>query len=329
MSRRSFVAAGLALGASFLLGNRAIAQRAGESYPAKPVRFLVGYPPGGLPDTTARVIAPRLSESMGQQFIIENRPGAGGAIACEFVAKSAPDGYTLLIADLGQSAINLALYPKLGYDTLRDFAPVSLVGTSPFFLAVNSATGISTWRELVAFAKAKPGQLTYGSSGNGSPAHLATEMLKSLTGLDLTHVPFKGSGQSLPALIGGQVQLLFTVLPTTAGAVKAGQVKLLGLASATRTAQAADIPTFAELGVEGMVMLPSVGILAPIATPKPIITTLGSEIAKAVHHPDTLRRFAGMGIDPVGNSPDAYAPILKSDVAYYAKAVKLSGAKID
>ena len=325
MSRRKFIAAGLALGASTLAGTRAFAQ----AYPSKPVRFMVGYPPGGLPDTTARVIANRLSETMGQQFLIENRPGAGGSIACEAVAKAPPDGYTLLIADLGQSAINLALYPKLGYDTLRDFAPISLVGTSPFFLAVNGSTGISTWQELVAAAKAKPGQITYGSSGNGSPSHLATEILKSITKLDLTHIPYKGSGQTIPALIAGQVQLFFTVLPTTAAAVKAGQVKLLGVAGTTRSSQAPDVPTFAELGVPGMVMTPSIGILAPIATPRPIIDQLGAEIAKAVHHPETLKRFTAMGIDPVGNSPEVYARDLKADVAYFAKAVKATGMKID
>lgn len=329
MSRRSFVAAGLTLAVSSLVGNRVFAQRAAESFPAKPVRFLVGYPPGGLPDTTARIIAQRLSEAMGQQFIIENRPGAGGSLACELVAKSAPDGYTLLIADLGQAAINMALYPKLPYDTLRDFAPISLLGTSSFFLAVHASAGISTFQDLVSLARAKPGQITYGSSGNGSPPHLAMEILKSITGLDLMHVPFKGSGQSLPALIGGQVQLLFTVLPTVAAAVKAGSVKLLGLASETRTPQAADVPTFAELGVKGMLILPSVGILAPVLTPKPIIAMLAGEIAKAVHHPETLKRFGSMGIEPVGNSPESYAASLKADIAYYARAVRLSGAKID
>lgn len=329
MSRRSFIAAGLTLAAASLVGSRVFAQRAAESFPTKPVRLLVGYPPGGLPDTTARIIAQRLSEALGQQFIIENRPGAGGALACEFVAKSAPDGYTLLIADLGQAAINMALYPKLPYDTLRDFAPISSLGTSPFFLAAHASAGISTFQDLVALARAKPGQITYGSSGNGSPPHLAMEILRSLTSLDLVHVPFKGSGQSLPALMGGQVQLLFTVLPTVSAAVKAGSVRLLGVASEARTPQAPDVPTFAELGVNGMRILPSVGILAPVATPKPIIGTLAGEIAKAVHHPETLKRFGSIGIDPVGNSPDAYAATLKADIAYYAKAVKLSGAKID
>jgi len=300
-----------------------------QTYPAKPVRLLVGYPPGGFPDTMARIVAPKLSEAFGQQFIIENRPGAGGSLACEIAAKAAPDGYTLVVVDIGQSAINLALYPHLQYDTLRDFAPVSLLGTSPFFLAAHNSTGVTTWKELVALARAKPGYLTYGSSGNGTPPHLAMEILKSRTGLDLVHVPFKGSGQSIPALMAGQVHLLFTVLPTMAAAVKSGQVRLLALASDTRTPQAPEVPTFNELGVTGVRILPSIGILAPVATPKPIIAALAREASKAVHDPDTMKRFEAMGIDPVGNTPEQYAAGLKDDIAYYANAVKLSGAKID
>jgi tripartite-type tricarboxylate transporter receptor subunit TctC len=325
MSRRSFIGAGLALGATATMPAALRAQ----AYPSKPVRMLVGYPPGGLPDIMARLVAARLSESTGQQFLIDNRPGAGGALACEAAAKSAPDGYTLVIVDLGQSAINMALYPKLPYDTLRDFTPVSLLGTSPIFLAAYSGAGIPSFPDLVKQAKARPGTITYGSSGNGSPPHLAMEIMRHAAGLDLVHVPFKGSGQSLPALIAGQVQLLFTVLPTTAAAVKAGQVKLLGLASDTRNQQAPDIPTFKEMGVQGVRILPSVGVLAPAATPRPIVATLASEVAKAVHHPETLRRFAALGIDPVGNTPEAYAVALKEDIAYYANAVKVTGAKID
>ena len=325
MPRRRFLSSSLALGAAGLLPGGVFAQ----SYPTKPVRILVGYPPGGFPDTMARIMAPKLSDAFGQQFLIENRPGAGGALACEMAAKAAPDGYTLVAVDIGQSAINLALYPKLPYDTLRDFTPISLLGTSPFFLAAHVSAGVSTFKELAALAKAKPGHLTYGSSGNGTPPHLAMEILKSRAGLDLVHVPFKGSGQSIPALMGGQVHLLFTVLPTMAAAVKSGQVRLLGLAADKRTPQAPDVPTFDEMGVKGVRILPSIGLLAPAATPKPIVAALARETAKAVHDADTLKRFAAMGIDPVGNTPEQYAVALKEDIAYYANAVKVSGAKID
>ena len=327
-SRRRFVAGAMAFSVPAIHVGRAFAQ-AGGAYPNKPVRLMVGYPPGGLPDTTARIVAQRLSDALGQQFIIENRPGAGGALACEAVAKAPPDGYTLLIADIGQASINMALYPKLPYDTLRDFAPISTLGSSPFFLAASSSAGVNTFQELAVLAKGKPGQVTYGSSGNGSPPHLAMEMLKAGAGLDIVHVPFKGSGQSLPALIGGQVQLLFTVLPTVSAAVKSGQVKLLGVASKARTPQAPDVPTFDEVGVKGMNILPSVSILAPVATPKPVVSFIAAEVAKAVHNPETLKRFAAIGVDPIGDSPESYAANLKADIAYFARAVKISGAKVD
>ncbi len=332
MSRRSFVISGISLGLTSLTSltaGHAWAQRAPDAYPNKPVRLLVGYPPGGLPDTTARIIAQRLSDTLGQQFVVDNRPGAGGALSVEAASKAPSDGYTLAIVDIGQSSINMALYPKLPYDTLRDFTPVSLLGTSPFFLAANSASGITSFQELVRRAKEKPGIINYGSSGNGSPPHLAMEILKSAAGLDIQHIPYKGSGQSLPALMSGEVQLLFTVLPTVSATVKAGSVRLIGLASDARTPQAPDVPTFSEMGVQGMRMVPSVGILAPIATPKPIVAALAEEVAKAVRHPETLKRFATMGTDPVGNAPDAYSAALKAEIAYYAQAVKATGAKID
>ena len=298
-------------------------------FPVKPIRFIVPYVPGGLPDTMARLVGQRVSETMGQQVIVENRPSAGGIQATEQVARSAPDGYTLLIADLGQTAINPALYPKLPYDTLRDFAPVSMLGTSPFFLAVHQSSGVASFREFVALAKSRPGQLSYGSSGIGSPHHLAMETLKARLGLDIVHVPYKGSGQSTPALLGGQVPALFTVLPTVATHVKSGGVRLLAVASPTRSSQAPDVPTFDEMGVRDMVFLPSVSVLAPARTPASVVARLSKEISQAVRHPEVVKRLEALGIDPVGNTPDAYAKQLREDVAFYAQAVKNSGAKLD
>lgn len=308
------------------------AQESAASYPSKLVRLVVPYPAGGLPDTIARVLGQRLAENPemhGQQVIVDNKPGAGGILATDFVARSAPDGYTLLVADLGQTAINLALYAKPPYDTLRDFAPVSLVGTSPFFLAVHRSAGINSLQELTAMARAQPGKLSYGSSGPGSPHHLAMETLKSRLGLDILHVPYKGSGQSTPALVGGQIPMLFTVLSTVTSHVKAGTIKLLAVASPSRTPQAPDVPTFAELGVREMEFLPSVAVLAPAGTSRAIAAKISGEIAKAVRHPDSLKRFESLGIDPVGSTPEQYAAQLKADIAYYAQAVKLSGAKAD
>ena len=303
--------------------------QAQTDFPVKPVRFIVPYVPGGLPDTMARLVGQRLSETMGQQVIVENRPSAGGIQAAEHVARSAADGYTLLVADLGQTAINPALYPKPPYDTLRDFAPVSMLGTSPFFLAVHQSSGVASLREFVALAKSRPGQLSYGSSGVGSPHHLAMETLKARLGLDIVHVPYKGSGQSTPALLGGQVPALFTVLPTVAAHVKSGVVRLLAVASPTRSNQASDVPTFDEMGVPDMVFLPSVSVLAPARTPASIVERLSKEISHAVRHPDVVKRLEALGIDPVGNTPGAYAEQLRKDIAFYAQAVKNSGAKLD
>ena len=307
----------------------ALAVRAQDAYPSRPVKFVIGYPPGGLPDTMARVVSQRLAESMSQQFIVDNRPGAGGIVATESVIKAAPDGYTLLVADGGQTSINMALYPKLSYDTLRDLAPITRLGTSPFFLAVHASTGVTSFSELVTQIRAKPGQLAYGSSGNGSPHHLAMEMLKSKLNLEITHVPYKGSGQSTPAFIGGQIPQIFTVLPSVAAHVRTGTVRLLAVASATRTNQAPGIPTFAELGVPDMLFLPTISVLAPIGTPAAIVGRLAAELGKAINHPDSIQRFATLGIDPVSDSPSAYAAMLKADIAYYANAVRVSGAKAD
>ena len=321
-----------ALLATLALALPAAAQETAAAWPSKLIRLIVPYPTGGLPDTLARVLAQRMGESAamnGAQVLVENKPGAGGILGTEFVARSAPDGYTVLIADLGQTAINLALYPKLSYDTLRDFAPVSMIGTSPFFLAVHQSSGIHTVAELIAQAKAKPGQLSYGSSGPGSPHHLAMETFKARTGTDILHVPYKGSGQSTPALIGGQIPMLFTVLSTVTAHVKTGTVRLVAVASPTRTPQAPDVPTFAELGVRDMLFLPSVAALAPAGTPAPIVAKISGEVARAVRHPDSLKRFESLGIDPVGNTPAEYAAQLRADIAFYAQAVKLSGAKAE
>jgi len=300
-----------------------------ESWPSRPVRLVVPYVAGGLPDTMARAVGQRMAETIGQQVVVENRPGAGGIQATEHVAKSAGDGYTLLVADLGQTAINPALYPKLPYDTLRDLAPVSMLGTSPFFLAAHQSSGASSLADFVAAAKARPGVLSYGSSGVGSPHHLAMETLKARVGIDVVHIPYKGSGQSTPALLGGQVPVLFTVLPSVSAHVKSGVVRLLAVASPTRTAQAPDVPTFAELGVADMVFLPSVAMLAPASTPAAIVNRIGTEVAAAVKSPEVVKRFQAMGIDPVGNAPHEYAVQLRRDLAFYAQAVKLSGAKVE
>jgi tripartite-type tricarboxylate transporter receptor subunit TctC len=299
------------------------------TFPSRPVRMVVPYVPGGLPDTMGRIVAQRLTESFKRPVLIDNRPGAGGIIGTEVVARALPDGYTLLVADLGQTAITPAMNPKLPYDIQRDFAPVSLLGTSPFFLAVNSATGVTTLKEFVAYARARGGSASYGSSGVGSPHHLAMEMLRQRLGIDLVHVPYKGSGQSTPALISGEVAALFTVLPSVAAHVKSGNLRLLGVASATRSAQAPEVPTFAELGVKDFVLLPSVSVLAPAGTPRAVIERLAAEIGKAVQHPDSVQKLSAMGIDAVGSTPAEYARQLKADIALFQQAVRAAGVKAE
>jgi tripartite-type tricarboxylate transporter receptor subunit TctC len=299
-----------------------------QDYPAKPVRMVVPYAAGGLPDTMTRIIAQRLSETFGQQFVVENRAGAGGIAACEVVAKAAADGYTLLVADVAQTAINPALYSKLPYDPIKDFTPVSIMGTSAQFLAAHPSVPANTLTELIALAKARPGQLSYGSGGTGSLHHLSMEALKSALGLDIVHVPYKGTAQSVPAMISGEVALAFSALPSLAGHLKAGRVKLLAVGTSKRSAQAPGVPTIAEVaGIPDFDYPPEIGVLAPAGTPPGIISRLASGIARAARHPDTVQRFTALGIDPVGNTPEAYAAQIRIDTEKYAKAVKISGAK--
>jgi tripartite-type tricarboxylate transporter receptor subunit TctC len=319
------------LGCGSLLAHSAIAQERGEdaSYPNKAVKVVVPYAPGGFPDTIARIIGQRLSEAFGQQFIVENRGGAGGIAGCEVVAKAVPDGYTLLMADVGQIAINPAIYSKLPYDSIRDFTPVSMVATSPLFFAVHASVPVNSFPELIALVKSKPGELTYGSSGTGSIHHLTMEAMKFALGLDIVHIPYKGSGQSVPALIGGQVSMSVAALPSLVAHIKAGRVKLLAINTATRSPQAREVPTVAEMGVPGFDYPSKIGLLGPAGMSRGIVQKLYGEIVKAVNHPDTLQRFAGLGVDPVGGTPEAYASDNRIDIDRYAKVVKAAGIKAD
>jgi tripartite-type tricarboxylate transporter receptor subunit TctC len=301
-----------------------------QQYPAKPVRIVVPYAAGGLPDTMARLVAQRLTESFGQQFIVDNRPGAGGIGACELVAKAAADGYTLLVADTPQTAINLALYPKLSYDTLRDFAPVSIIGTSTQFLTAHSSLPASNLNELIALARAKPGQLRYGSAGIGSLHHLGMEALKSGLGLDIVHVPYKGTAQAIPAMLSGEVSLVFSAFPSILQHLKIGRVKLLAVNTLRRSAYAPDVPTVAEVtGLRDFDYPPLIGVLAPAQTPRAVIVRLAGGIAAATQHAEVAQRFATLGIDPVGSTPEAYVAQTRADIVRYAKLVRASGAKVD
>jgi len=301
----------------------------GQNYPSRPIKVVVPYAAGGLPDTIARLMGAKIGESLGQQLVVENRGGAGGIVGTAEVAKSPPDGYTLLVADVGQIAINPHLFSKLPYEPLKDLAPVSLVGTSALYLVAHASVRANNFRELVALARAEPGKLNYGSSGTGSIHHLATEALKAALGLDMVHVPYKGTGQSVPALLGGQVALLYAALPSIESHVKAGKVKILAVSTSQRSPQTPDVPTVAEMGVPGYEFVAEIGVLAPAGTSAEIIGLLSREISKAVKQPDLVQRFAQLGIDPVGSTPEEYAAINRADYEKFARVVKISGVKID
>jgi len=300
-----------------------------QDWPAKPVRMIVPYAAGGLPDTMTRILGARLGEAIGQQVVVENRGGAGGISGTEAVAKSAPDGYTLLVADVGQVAINPHLYAKLSYDPLKDLAAVSLLGTTSLFLVANPSVPAANFAELVALARARPGQLNYGSSGTGSIHHLATEALKAALKLDIVHVPYKGMGQAVPALLGGQVSILYSALPAIESHVKAGKLKLLAISTLKRSAQAPEVPTVAELGVPGYDFGPEIGVLAPAGMAPALLARIATEIGKAVRHAEVAQRFLQLGIDPVGSTPEAYAAKIRAAYERYAQVVKSSGAKAE
>jgi tripartite-type tricarboxylate transporter receptor subunit TctC len=301
-----------------------------QDYPTRPVRIVVPYAAGGLPDTMTRITTQRLLATMGQPFVVDNKPGAGGISACELVAGSPADGYTLLIADVGQTAINPALYSKLPYDPVKDFAPVSIIGISAQFLVTHSAVPANTLPELIALAKRKPGELSYGSGGTGSLHHLSMEALKAPLGLDITHVPYKGTAQAVPGLLNGEVALVFSALPSIAGYIKGGRVKLLAVSTMKRSAQAPEVPTIAEVtGIKDYDYPPEIGVLAPAKTSHAIVKRLADEIGKAVRHTDTMSRFATLGIEGIGNTPEEYMRQIRIDIAKYAKAVKASGVKLD
>jgi tripartite-type tricarboxylate transporter receptor subunit TctC len=307
---------------------QAVVAQGAKTYPDKSVRVIVGYSPGGLPDTIARVIGQKLAERWGQQFVVENKPGANGILGAEFVAKGVPDGYTLLMTDNSTHAIIPFLFTKLPYDADRDLIPVSLTARAPLFLAVHPSVKANSFQELIALIRAEPGKYSYGSSGIGSTHHLCMEYLKSSLNLDMTHVPYKGTGQSVPALVGGQVPMVFSGYPTLAAHAKDGRVKLLAINSLKRSALAPDVPAIAET-IPGFDFAPTFGLFAPNGTPRDIIVKIGADVAQVVKLPDIIERMKNLGIEPLGVSGDDWAPMLRADAERYAKAVKISGAKVE
>jgi tripartite-type tricarboxylate transporter receptor subunit TctC len=298
-----------------------------QNYPSKPIRLVVGFTPGGGVDINARLLAAKLSEYLGQPVIVENRPGAGTNIANEFVAKAAPDGYTLLMST-ATVAINMALYKKLNFDTLRDFAAVSLFSASPNVLVVNAAVPVNSVAQLVALARARPGALNYSSAGSGTTQHLSGELFKTRTGTDIVHVPFKGTAPALTALIAANVELSFANIPAIHQHVKSGRLRPLASTGPKRSELMPEVPTMKEAGVD-MEVVVWYGVLAPAATPPEIVNRLAQLIARAAHAADVRQRLLEQGAEPVGNTPEEFSRQLRAEVATWAEVVKASGAKAD
>ena len=298
------------------------------AYPNKPIKFVVPYSAGGLPDTVARVFAQRLGDKLGQSVVVDNKPGANGVVAAQVLASSPKDGYTFLVTDGSMFSINPAIYKNLGYEFKRDFMPVSLAARAPLYLAVHPKVPVNTLQEFIALAKSKPGALNYGSSGIGSTHHLTMEAMKAALGIDLTHVPFKGSGQSVPALIGGQVEVLFAALPSLVGFVKAGQVKLLASNAAQRSSQAPNVPALAET-ISGFDFAPIVGVLAATGTPASVIERISAEMTLIAKMPEVIQTLNNAGVDSIGSTPPEYNKAILDENQRLAKAIAVAGIKAE
>ena len=300
-----------------------------QNYPVKPVRLIVPFAAGGNVDITARQIAPGLSELLGQNFIVDNRVGAGGVIGAEAVAKAAPDGYTLMMGSNSTVSVAPSLYPKLAYHPVRDFAPVSLVATTPFVLVVHPSVPVKSVKELIALAKTKPGRLAMASGGTGSSNHLVGELFQSLTGAKFTHVPYKGGGPAGVDLMAGQVDLLFDQLSSSVGPLKSGRIRALAVTSAARTAVFPDIPTMKEAGVADFEVTNITGVLAPAGTSAEIIGRLNAAILKVLGSASVKERFAGLALEPAPSTPEQFSVYIKDDFARWTKVVKDASIKID
>jgi tripartite-type tricarboxylate transporter receptor subunit TctC len=297
-------------------------------YPSKPIRMLVGFAAGGGTDSVARVFGQRLSESLGQTVVIDNRPGVGGNMAAQMTARAPGDGYTIHIV-ASSFATNPSLYKDPGYDPVKEFAPVSLVATTPYVLEVAPAFPGKTVKDFIALAKAQPGKFSYASGGTGSPSHLGVELMKSMAGIDLLHVPYKGGGQALTDLIGGQVTLYLDPIILSVPYLKANRTRALAVTSTRRSPVLPDVPTVAESGLPGYEIIGWYAVFAPAATPQPIVNTLNTHITKVLQAPEMKERFLGMGLEPIGAGPAELRRFMQTEIVKWDKVIKTSGAKVD
>lgn len=299
-----------------------------QPYPNKPIRVLVGFPPGGVADVLARVIGPRLSENLGQPLVIENRVGAGSNIAAEAVAKASADGYTLFVYST-VNAVNVSLFSKLAYDPVKDFAPISLIASMANLLVVNPAVAANTVQELIALAKAKPGQFNFGSAGNGTTQHLSGQLFKSMAGIEISHVPYKGSVPAMTAVISGEIPMMFNVMSTALPQVKSGKVRGLAVSSAKRSPLVPDVPTVAESGLPSFDYVSHFGLLAPAGTPREVVARLNAEVVKILDSADMKARLADVGAEALSSTPERFGAFIQEEIRNSAAVVKASGAKAD
>ena len=310
-----------------LLSTAAQAQSAAGVWPTKPVKIVVTFPPGGAPDTLARVLADKWSQSLGQVFTVDNKAGAGGNISADFVAKSPADGTTLVVGTVGTHAINPALYPHMPYNNIKDFTPVSFLASTPNLLVVNNAVPAKTVKELIELAGKTP--LTFGSSGSGTSIHLSGELFNTLAGVKMQHIPYKGRAQAVPDLLGGRITMIFDNMPSVLPLVKSGDVRAIAVTSATRSAAAPTIPTIAESGLPGFEASSWFALLAPAGLPRDVQVRINTETARVMALPDVREKLALLGLDVASGTPEALAAFIQSETVKWAKVVKESGARLD
>ena len=304
------------------------AQSAAQTYPNKPIRIVVTFTPGGAPDIIARLLGERFTAAWGQPVVIDNKPGSGGNIGSDFVAKSAPDGYTLVVGTVGTHSINGALYTKMPYDMVRDFSPVSLVATTPNLLVVHNDVPAKTVQELIALGK-REGKMSFASSGSGTSIHVSGELFKSMTGIDMTHIPYKGRASALPDLLGGRVTMMFDNMPSSLPLVREGKLRALGVTSLTRSPAAPDIPTIAESGLPGFEAVSWFAMFAPAGTPKPVVDKIQAEISRILKTPELAKKLTDIGLEPVGSTPEELAAYQREEIVTWAKVVRDSVASAE
>jgi len=310
------------------VANTAAAQLAATGFPDKPLRIVVTFTTGGAPDTLARILSDKLSTAWGQPVIVDNKPGAGGNTGADFVAKAAPDGYTIVVGTVGTHSINPALYSKMPYDAVKDFAPITLLATTPNMLVVNNDVPATNLKDFIALGK-KEGKMTFASSGSGTSIHVSGELFKTMTGIDMVHIPYKGRATAIPDVLGGRVTMMFDNMPSSLPLVREGKLRALGVTSSVRSPAAPEIPTIAESGLPAFDAVSWFALFAPANTPKPIIDKWQLEVRRILKLPDVAKRLADAGLDAVGGTPEELAAYQKSELTKWAKVVKDSGAKAD